>query len=50
MNGHNQKRGGGGPSRWSNLKRGGGLRCGSGNEGVFTAAHTCTGHIYESPT
>ena len=50
MNGHNQKRGGG-PSCGPNLKRGGGgLRCWSGNKGVFTVAHTCTGHIYKSPT
>ena len=32
-----------------NRKRGG-LRCGSGKtKWVFTAAHTCTGHICESP-
>ena len=47
MNGHSQKKGVlvAGPT----LKKGGGLTCGLGNKGVFTAAHTCTGHIYISP-
>ena len=35
----NGPEGGGGPSCGPNLKKGGGVRCGSG-KGVFTAAHT----------
>ena len=37
-------------ARPTRKKGGGGLRCGSGKtKWVFTAAHTCTGHICESP-
>ena len=39
--------GGGGVSRAGQTKWG--LRCGSGKKVFFIAAHTRTGHIYESP-
>ena len=46
-NGHNQKKGV--LVAGASLKGGGVLGAGQVTRGAFTAAHTCTGHICESP-